>query len=153
MTNGVRRKRCHQQHLTISRYSACRRYVSHDLTVAAVHGEGNADLLSVPAEDLEHIRAPAHIACQGDNVPRMGTNRTSRIFLEQKMVGPHDPVYPFMVDPVVFFFNKDAVDNGGHPAVSEGGAVIGYLLNEGEINVVILSRTVAFPALLALILV
>ena len=88
----------------VARYPSRRCNIPHDLTVAAIHGEGNTDLLPVPAEDLEHVRAPAHIACQDDDVACMGTDGTPLIFLEQKMISPHDPVYTLVVDPFLSSF-------------------------------------------------
>ncbi|MBP1749412.1 MAG: hypothetical protein H6Q52_1951 [Deltaproteobacteria bacterium] len=119
----------------------------------SVEGEGGADLLSVPAEDLEDVRTPAHIARQGDDGSPMGGSRPPCVLLEKKMVGPHDSVYPLMIDPWLSPLRQFAVHNGGYPPVSVCGPVAGDLLDEGKITVVISAGAIAPSSRLAHILV
>ena len=123
---------CHEVPYHVARYPSRRSDISHDLPVAAVHGECGADLLPVIAEDLEDVRAPAHVARQGDNIVPVWARRDLSpcvFWKKEKMVSPpHDPVCPLVVYPFLTSSGKGTVENGGDPPVAEGGTGVGDLL-------------------------
>jgi len=83
----------------------------------------------------------------------MGTDGTPRVFLKEKMIRSHDSVYPLMIDPLLLLFDKNAVNNGSDPPVTEGGTTVGDLLDEAKIIVILLLDAKPSSSLLAVVLV
>jgi len=78
---------------------------------------GESHLLSVIAEDLKDIRIPAYVVPQRDNGSFMGTCRLSYVFRQNKVINPHDTVYPLMIHRWSPISSERTVEKNSHTSV------------------------------------
>lgn len=98
----------HQIAHILGGYPSGRGDVAHRLPIAAVEGEGDADLFAIVAADLKAVGAPACIAGGDSNTAVMPPFcAATRMTLEQQAMQLHDAVDTFWIGrcaPIFFRF-------------------------------------------------
>ena len=125
---------CHQVPDHVSADASGCGDVTHDLPVTAIHAEGHADSLPIPAGNLEGVGAPAQIAPDHLDSALVSPDRPARMPLQKQVVLLHDPIDPLVVHRNV---PKLPVEKGRYPAVTVSGAIVHDLADQSKIALVL----------------